>query len=70
MGYPEKSVRMLQTVEDANEHIVFDEDGTPKMEGGTVVKEHVVDTLIEGRSYPLPVWQANHLIELGYAEAI
>ncbi len=64
------TIRMLDTVEDTNEHLQFDADGTPKMNGGTVVLQTRTDALALGGVYTLPAWQANALIEKGFAEPV
>lgn len=64
-----KTIRMLDTVEDTNEHIEFDADGTPKMVAGSVVLVTRTDHLRVDVEYSLPAWQANRLIDLGLAVA-
>ena len=67
--FPTKTVRMLDTVHDTNEHLAFDLDGTPKIVNGAPQVESRTDKLALGELYTLPSWQANALIDKGFAEA-
>ena len=65
-----KTIKMLDTVEDTNQHIALDSEGRPSRVGGSIVMESRTDRFAKDQVVTIEDWQADALIGHGHAEAV